>query len=189
MNKHANCQKILAFSVATALLLFMAACSFEKPEPTPLTLDALCGDTGEYQLEEFPWGASYESMEASVTAYETGGSKLDGSKIYMTEQEYELRGQNSSAELIFYHGKLGDVCFHFTLAEGGEEWYAELLKELTALYGETESTERPAAIPGKAGSVEHLWKTDKTGLQLASVTSGEKVSVELKLLSREVAKW
>ena len=51
MNKHANCQKVLAFSVATALLLFMAACSFEKPEPTPLTLDALCGDTGEYQLE------------------------------------------------------------------------------------------------------------------------------------------
>ncbi len=78
--------------------------------------------------------------------------------IYMTEQEYELKGQNSSAELIFYHGKLGDVCFHFTLAEGGEEWYAELLKELTALYGEAESTEKPTAIPGKAGSVEHLWE-------------------------------
>lgn len=43
-------------------------------------------------------------MEASVTAYEIGGSKLDGSKIYMTEQEYELRGQNSSAELIFITG-------------------------------------------------------------------------------------
>ncbi len=82
MNKHANCQKVLAFSVATVLLLFMAACSFEKSEPTPLALDALCADTGEYQFEGFPWGASDESIAESVTAYETGGSKLDAVYLY-----------------------------------------------------------------------------------------------------------
>ena len=40
-------------------------------------------------------------------------SSLDGSREYMTDQTYELNGFAASAELVFYHGKLGDICFSF----------------------------------------------------------------------------
>lgn len=175
--------------LAVVSFLFIAACSFQEPEPVPFTLDSLREDSGEYRFPGFSWNSSQESVTASVKGVETGGSSLDGSREYMTDQTYELNGFAASAELVFYHGKLGDICFSFAPGEGGKEWYAGLLRGLTDLYGEPESFQKPSSIQGAAASEKHRWTTEKTGLQLSGRTSGKTAYVELKLFSREVVKW
>ena len=171
-------RKLIIIPIVAALAIIIAAIFIIKSnnhEDIELSLASLKSENG-YQFEEINWGMSV----AEVNKLLPHNLQKDNSKdplpanvaFYKSKARYVLNNQISYASFEFYNDELQIIKFDFHLNDDYSQWFEQLVKKLTAMYGaESEKLENSTE---KLQSIGYRWNTDTTTLQLILMT-GESI--------------